>query len=44
MITGQGRDILNTLRKVLVQKIQESEKPTQLSKDASTCDVSFDNC
>ena len=32
MITDLDRDILNTLTKVLVQKIQESERPTQLSK------------
>ena len=32
MITDLGRDILNTLRKVLVRKIQESERSTQLSK------------
>ena len=32
MITDLGRDILNTLRKVLVQKIRESKRPTQLFK------------
>ena len=31
MVTDLGRDVLNTLRKVLVQKIQEFERPTQLS-------------
>ena len=31
MITDLGRDILETVRKVLVLKIQDSERPTQLS-------------
>ena len=32
MITDLGIIILNTFRKVLVRKIQESKRPTQLSK------------
>ena len=31
VVTDLGRDRFNTLRKVLAQKIQESERPTQLS-------------
>ena len=47
MITDLGREILNTLRKVLVQKIRESERPSYLiihvQSDGNTCDVSCDN-
>ena len=32
MTTDLGRDILNILAKVLVLKIRESERPTQLFK------------
>ena len=32
MITDLGKNVLNTLRKVLVRKIRESERPTQLFK------------
>ena len=43
MITDLGRDILNALRKVLVQETQESERKAysiiQVQSDASAFDV-----